>query len=428
MTDSNKTIELLDKDTERKAISTVKAAVENWGGREVETPSEAIVKAAEGQDFTPEMLGRIVESFNGAVQLAHFETADHDKRADTIALADTCDVVSHFFPEKVETEQEKSAASRVHNAYQGAELNEYMAPQQPLEKQAIVGSHKSLARHYPRDRASMLKTAQREHAIAGRKAEGLRTEARAHHDNIIKASAELVEFFRTVGHTPFDVIEKRARAYFGEGIATLMDAVWNEGKLSQLHEKRAQVKDKDLSWVDETQLPYNLIKRALVDGAAFGEKMCQIVDIVDEAQMKMAAAMPGIDKEAADPMEAFEEALGMQATPDAGPAPILTPISDPAHEAQLAGIDQHYRLNDLMTNDPVISAVEPQAVLDAFNKLSDVAPMVARDPVMLRSILRRTVQQSDMDPFEMKSLVDLDSAMRSREAPEGEKSRAYTVI
>jgi len=54
--------------------------------------------------------------------------------------------------------------------------------------------------------------------------------------------------------------------------------------------------------------------------------------------------------------------------------------------------------------------------------------MVARDPVMLRSILRRTVQQSDMDPFEMKSLVDLDSAMRSREAPEGEKSRSYTVI
>jgi len=420
-------IELLDKDTERKAIDTVKEAVDAWAAGNIGTPSDAIIKAAEGKDFTPEMLSRVVESFNSAAQLAHFETADHDKRADTIPLADATDVVSHFFPEKVETKQEKAASVRVADGYGQPELADYMTIRSEKQASETMAPLKLPPRHYPRDRASMLKTAQRDFAIARRRAEGLRTEARAHYDNVIKASAALAEHFRTPGHIPFDVVESRARARWGVKVATLLDAVYHEGKLAQLHEKRANVTGKEVVFVNEREFPYSLIKGALAEGEAFAEKMYEIVDVVDEATKKMAAAMPAINKEAQDPLESFEQTFGIQSAPSEAPAPILTAMSDPAHEARLAAIGQYYALNDLMTNDPVISAVEPQAVLDAFNKLSDVAPMVARDPVMLRGILRRYVQQPDIDPFEMKSLVDLDSAVRSREAPEGEKSRAYVI-
>ena len=420
------TIELLDKNTERKAVDTVKTAVDVWSSGEAETPTEAIIKAATEKDFTPEMLSRIVESFNGAVQLAHFETAEHDKRADTIPLADACDVVTHFFPDKVETKQEKAAATRLPDGYEISEVRDFMTVKPKLEKTA--GTKITVKpRQYKRSRADMLKTAHRDKAIAQRQAEVLRGEARGHMDNIIKTSASLVEYFRTLGHTPFMEVEKRASAYFGKGISTLLNAVYSEGSLEKLHEKRAVCRPTDIAHVDEKQAPYNLIKAAIDNGEAFARKTYQIVDIVNEAEQKLAEALPRIDKEAQDPLESFEASLGLTAPEEKAPQ-ILTPISDPAHEAELAGINQHFMLNDLMTNDPVISAVEPQSVLDAFNKLSVVAPMVARDPVMLQGIMRRLVQQPDIDPFEMKSMVDLDSALRSREAPEGEKSRSYTVV
>lgn len=415
-------VELMDPRTERQAIEVVKQAIGHSNEEPGLSPSRAVIKAAQGHDFTPDMLCRLVEAYNGSAHLHHLETADEDKRADVIPLADPVEVIEAFYPEKPK-EREKAAADRSNAGHDDPIFENFMAVPD-LEKAAreepIRLSPKP--RTYMVDPGSIYQHIRWNKEAACRQAEELKTEAQSNVDKIAGAADLLVEYFRTLGHTPFADVEKRAMANF-EDIGLFMDHVFKAASLEKLGEKRSQCSDEDIAFVDESQPPYLYIKQAAESAQAFAQAAIRSADIMDGAEHRYNGHMKDLEayKEAQGAASVFGGAAkGMGAMLQPGeptppmPMPVLT---DPEHEARLAAITQRAVLNDLMQNDPVIAAVDPQTVIQAFNRLSEIAPSLAREPNLLRSTLRRFVQQEDIDPFELKQLVDLDISLRQREEP-----------
>ena len=320
-------------------------------------------------------------------------------------------------------QREKAAADRSNAGHEDPIFENFMAVPE-LEKAAretpIQLSPKP--RTYMVDPGSIYQRIRWNKEAACKQAEELKTEAQRNIDKVAAAADLLVEYFRTLGHTPFADVEKRAMANF-EGIGPFMDHVFKAASLEKLGEKRSQSSDEDIAFVDESQPPYLYIKQASESVQAFARAAVKSAGILDEAERRYNGHMKDLEayKEAQDAASVFGGAAkGMGAMLQPGeptppmPMPVLT---DPEHEARLAAITQRAALNDLMQNDPVIAAVDPQTVIQAFNRLSEIAPNLAREPNLLRSTLRRFVQQEDIDPFELKQLVDLDISLRQREEP-----------
>lgn len=90
----------------------------------------------------------------------------------------------------------------------------------------------------------------------------------------------------------------------------------------------------------------------------------------------------------------------------------LARISSPDHEDQLREIQTRAMLQDLLTNDPVISGYDPHEVASAFNELSQLAPRTAAQPVLARALLRKSLQLGALDSFEGNEAVSTEHKLR----------------
>ncbi len=425
------TVDLMSAEAERAAVDVVKQAIELYNGDAQLTPSQALIKASESHDFTPDMLCRLTEAFNSSAQVAHLETSDVNKRAESIPLANPAEVVEAFFPDNVQSRAEKAAAVEAPDCYDTPEHGDFMPVMEEMEKAAREAPIKlaRTPRRYEADPDMLYGRIAKNKQAAYRKSEVLQTEAQEHLDKVAALADRLIQYFRQPGHLPFAEVEKRARLNF-TGVEKLLDHVFDQGNLAKSGEVRAEMTGKELAFIKDASVePYSLIKVAVEAGEGYARALVKAAGILDEADTQYARDMSDYQqyKAAVNVKSALISAMTGGAAsaekllqPPEPEKPVPMPvISDPEHEAQLASIEQQAALNDLLANDPVISAVDPQEVIRAFNQLSAMAPHVARDPNVLRSVLRRYVQQQDVDPFEIKQLVDLDVAMKKRDEPVG---------
>lgn len=91
----------------------------------------------------------------------------------------------------------------------------------------------------------------------------------------------------------------------------------------------------------------------------------------------------------------------------------LDELFDPAHEAELQKIKIQAMLSEFLTADPVISTYDQDDVLAAYNQIVQIAPRAARQPAVMRGLLRKMLQQQDaLEPFEAKELVEIEKGIR----------------
>ena len=95
----------------------------------------------------------------------------------------------------------------------------------------------------------------------------------------------------------------------------------------------------------------------------------------------------------------------------------LRKLDDPAHEQQLSQIKAQANLAELM-DDEVIGSHDPKTVVDAYNEIAQLAPKAAKQPMVLRTLLRRRLE-GEMEPFEAKEIADIEKSIeRSDASPE----------
>lgn len=417
-------MELISPKTEREAVGVVKSAIELANNDPTITPGQAVIKAAENHDFTPDLLCRLVEAYNSSASLAHIESSDEIKRADIIPLADPVEVVNHFFPEKEFSPTEKEAANSAPGSYDKSEKIDYMAVSDQQVKSAATEAIEARPRPrmYHVDRGALYQDIHRKKAASYKLAKRLRTEARHNLHKVAECADLLSEYFRKIGHVSFAEVESRALDNFGGSIKPLMDYVYGMAGLEPLGESRGEVKEGSVSFINIGREPYNIIKAAMDYRDSYAVVLNKTADIMNKADHEYAERMKKFGEytklavRGLDLSEAFK-------TEDKPPAPVLLrEIKDPEHEATLASIRQRAVLSDLMANDPVIAAVDPEIAINAFNELAETAPFVMQQPALLRSFLQRRVQQQGgyADPFEVKQLIDMDTALQKREEPASE--------
>ena len=114
----------------------------------------------------------------------------------------------------------------------------------------------------------------------------------------------------------------------------------------------------------------------------------------------------------------YEQALASPATAavEGGIGSIMQlprPEENRALSEQLKDVQRKLLLEDLMTNDPVLSEENPQTVVDAYSAVLNLAPEVAANKEVIRAILRQVVHSVAIGAYDAQSWTELEKNLRN---------------
>lgn len=111
------------------------------------------------------------------------------------------------------------------------------------------------------------------------------------------------------------------------------------------------------------------------------------------------------------------ETMGKAEMPDskAVAAKTLASISGTEQDKALRDIKSRSVMHDLIMNDPVISAHDPEEVAMAFNEVAELAPSMVDSPGMLRVVLRKRLEAGQLADFDVKQIMEMDKLRAERD-------------
>jgi hypothetical protein len=93
-------------------------------------------------------------------------------------------------------------------------------------------------------------------------------------------------------------------------------------------------------------------------------------------------------------------------------------VFTPEHESEMQKIRIQSMLSEFMSADPIISTYDPDEVATAYNQIIHMAPRASVQPVIMRGLLRRFLQQQDaLEPHEAGQLAELEERLKKLEVP-----------
>jgi len=98
-------------------------------------------------------------------------------------------------------------------------------------------------------------------------------------------------------------------------------------------------------------------------------------------------------------------------------------LSDPTQDETIKNIRAKSVLHDLIINDPMISAHDPQDVAMAFNDIAELAPNLVDTPGMLQTVLRKRLESGQLADFDVKQILEMDKLRAERDKIQGEARR-----
>jgi hypothetical protein len=268
-------------------------------------------------------------------------------------------------------------------------------------------------------------------------------------DNAVKCACTLESLLRTPGHEAFEEIEKRVVSTYGVMGKKAMDIVWGLCDFERFGEKRASAPDRlyvmgtGPAYDCARELMASLEKAAKIDQEFknFNDKKRQVQKLLPESSGQQPGGTgatfvsdPGMPRRPAtaplvDEAEALKGSTKDHPEKTAKDDSLLSPeklmgefttkpetpksIFDPAHEAKIRAIRAKVVVNDMIANDPTLSAYPPEHVFNAYNEVARVSPGLANEPLMIRSLVGRTMQTGGrLDQNEVKQLLDAEKTHR----------------
>ena len=248
---------------------------------------------------------------------------------------------------------------------------------------------------------------------------------------------DLTNYFRKVGHVPFDTVKKNCETVLGTRAGNVLDkAAAQAGKLS-----KTAAQHNPNHMVDWKAAPYCLVKEALnavdayvsakgimdnfekeaeAEAVEIARPFCQAADqpVITgsvwgrQSQTKKGGALPFVlGYGSSQFMSPVAEELFPSKEDEL--KSVKNKIQTPEHDNKLKSIRTRAMLDDLMANDPVISGYEHDEVLQAFNHLSELAPTALTTSNMLaKSLMRKYLEQGQMiDTFDIDQLLGAENKL-----------------
>ena len=430
-------------------------------------PNAAVAKAAASNDFNIDQTRRLVEMFNTARTLYHYKSAS-DRTRD-FALADVDDVLPRLFTDTVKA---ASAQPPVYS-YMAYDVRERSRHDPEVAEKAAaapdIGSGltmEAVARQAMtalRVQRQTVKIAGDESRIASSAAARALTQAarmfatgvkEANEDRYARlvqgyrdqvewapVMAKLSEFMAEKDKAPEAVMRKYARSRviddrdLGPVLALLKEArdmMSTEAELlaaAGVLEKeadafeRAYLEALDPSFTRQSQdLLSGFIRPSMLKAAQVSsEQKYQTTDFFGEpVNVTAKSQTPGEGK------PGLSDAIG-GAVGGAVQKPLSSLLETQVERAftgpmsrenkklsdRLKNVQRQIMLQDLMTNDPVLSEESPDTVAEAYNAVLQMAPEVAGNKEVVRAVLRQTVHSVAVSPYDAEIWTKLEKNLQN---------------
>lgn len=415
----------LSREQEERIIKSAERVVDlvNQG----HNPNDALYKVAMDESLKPEFVKRLTEVFNISRTLAHFKTASADSKADEFPLATASVVLDRMYPS---SDTKEAAITSCHSTWFNAPPTFSL----PTEKSASAPTQ--LESTANQDISFIVKRARGYVKSLEQSIDIARSDEEYHREMVRSHVMKAAEHFRSLDHTPFDVFETDLLTKHGAFIRPLINAVYEAAKCDERHEKRGSVSPTPRMFDDAAE-PYASIETAISEARRYKDAAAErqnieseLSEFVNEFNNRMntySAAQreappflfDGIKAAGMVPTVAgmtfigdkLGNQLGGKKDPDQFEREVQQ-IIDPDQETKLRAIRMQALLNDLMTNDPVISAYDADEVAQAYNEISQMTPRVSEQPGMLRGLLARRLEMGRNEPFESAQIIDAEKGFR----------------
>lgn len=435
-------------------------------------PNSAIIKAAGDANLRPGDISLVVHAFNtGRTSRQRIGGSDPFEKAAQFELADTAEILEALYPSTV-----KTAAATIHATEVSTEYS--YSPEPMLERmgrmkragaaidwRTMNGVEITTPAPLPVDEGHLYKKASANVQRARDAAETARAKEASAFDQLGKTFMDLTTYFRRPDALPIPVVKEAAILLHGGKGEQLMDQIVavtpaltkmaNHRTGSSLIGEHARSEFAvGVDDLDTTKAPFPLMgqlmnelrdhaeKKAAHQTAADAYATCvetqlgpfvepcvspSILSPSSDTRVKSAMGIPGMNF--SDPLKMLgtfslaSRTMGPMADKLKGPDDnsklnkAVSQLNDPGHEQRLREINTHAMLQNLMLNDPVISGYDPHEVTSAFNDITQISPSVADQQMLMQSLLRKRLQQGQLDTFEQDQLLGFEDKLRRQFQP-----------
>ena len=452
--------------TERKLMAVIEKTAELVGAGL--SPNAAIVKAASEGQLRPGEIGLVVHAYNtGRTTRQRQDGNDLFEKAAEFDLADTATILETMYPTTVKTAAATQQANVISAEYS-------YSPRSMLDRKArcekranagidwrtINGQVITAPPPLPTDPNHRLKKAMANIDRLRKTAEEARRKMASAFDQLSEAFMNLTDYFRRPDAKPMPVVKEAVILLHGQKGEQLMDqlvkvtpaltklANHRTGRSLLGHQSpQAYTSVDDL---DCTAAPFDLIATVMTkiseyltskadhtDSLAQFEKEAgqSILPFVDPlvSPSVLGPSLTSTEKTGSFGLNDPLKMLGSYSLVSRTMTPLanklkgpdddsrlnktVSALNDPAHESRLREINTQAMLQDLLLNDPVISGYDPHEVTNAFNDITQISPSVADQRMLMQNLLRKKLQQGQLDTFEQDQLLGFEDKLRRQYQP-----------
>jgi hypothetical protein len=422
-----------------KLMTALNDAIENFNGGAGE--NEAVVKAASAHGFNPDQTQRLVESFNTAKTICFYKHAD-DKAA-TFPVADSAAVITELFGKK---EDKQASDAQADDTF--VDYSYYEEQHQELDKSAELYSKIDPwagwgeQTYESKEAETNMKVAEYQGLIDAKMAcENAALIAGNHYDMTIQKVAE--EISRNTYHTDGILDELHT---FGLAMDKMANAVVDE-VFSRLPESREERKNLRITQFDRMYPMLSSSIKSAAEALKEGGVMTAQAETLEKMAKEKSVNLGISNTDEEDELDSLipktaqhsgiygqmlgdlTSAVGREATGGLVSGMKKTVAGDASKKNKkfVESARNKYRqlmLERLMVTDPILKGADEQSVLRAYETLVELAPEVSLKEDVTRSILREAVTTTAMSPFDAKSYVELDAAIKKQlSAPKPEATK-----
>lgn len=445
-------VKLITPKTERKLVTSLRAAISdvNQGAN----PNDAIVKQALDNGLGPEMACRLVEAYNTSKTLNRLKSTTGEKRAESFDIADRDTVIRMLYA--TDGGEKESSVVRYNNPSQvnfnkdrrlnkAANVMEKAAGVKESSKRQASG-FAIKANALKQARGVLTKVAKLE-----REAKALAREAKEKFSSDVYELSRLFTRSDRVTMAGLDDIEARLLYHHGPAVKKAFDIA-----LSMLPEKQAAREKRAESVPTSYVYPlddmiYKAAEQATKSAQEAAEAHVAYIKVEKSASLIRREFGTKVDKAAgrtkkaddytdqmgatADDDDFYEPSKGGNSSDEDGKnkktidpldqalnfkgfGPVKKPdkpdmVFPAAHEGQLRSIRAKLLLNDMLSNDPVISGYPTEDVITTYNSLAEMVPALATQPIAMRGLMASMLQRSGgLDPMEVRELLGTEESKR----------------
>lgn len=384
-------------------------------------PTEALQKVAKELDLNKEYIQRTGEALNVALTYNHFKTGSN--KAETFPIADIPSVIKSAFAEEKVEKKASVVQSDLHNINFNRRLTN---PKIKLASGELVSNKTDAYNTYETSLKGQYKIASNYISRIEKELESMEVEKitkRAYLEAAFNALTK--EFKKTAGaRIPFHDFESRTFAIYGERAEPYIDLIY---KAAELKEERGSKEIKKLAEEGEER-PFQIFSSLLKCATDINELNRELEDargFVAAARVTFKQAGLALHPRERDSAIAecndLADKIAEQIEKEAKSQDLLSYLFNSYSDAKKGAksstfkntnIDNRERtmlLQELIMTDPILAHQDPKKILTAYTQILRLAPHLAKEKEVVRSLLRELTATQSLAPTEANQLVEANT-------------------